>query len=87
MIIFPSTHFKRALKKVLKKRPDLKPQIERKIDLLREEPDYPSLGLHKLKGEHVKDWGISIEQDLRIIFTYVPDGILLISIGKHEEVY
>ncbi len=87
MNIFPSTHFKRALKKVLKRRPDLKTQIEKKIDLLREESSHPSLGLHKLKGEHAKDWGISIEKDLRITFTYVSNGILLISIGKHEEVY
>lgn len=53
--------------------------------LLKKNPT--SLRLHKLQGKMVTDWSITIEQDLRLIFTYVKDGVLLIDIGKHEDVY
>lgn len=87
MNIYPSREFLRAYKKIIKKRTNLNQKIKSKIELLTLNPLHPSLRLHKLKGKQVESWSIAVEKDLRIIFTYVPEGILLIDIGKHEDVY
>ena len=87
MNIYPSREFSRAFRKITKKRPSIKEKIKLKIALISLNPLHPSLKLHKLKGKQSDNWSIAVEQDLRLIFTYVPDGILLIDIGKHEEVY
>lgn len=87
MKIFPSSYFLRKAKKLFKKRPELKNKVQLKLKILETFPNHPSLGLHKLKGEIRECWGITIEENLRITFVYVPEGILLISIGSHDEVY
>ena len=87
MNLYPSKEFLRAYKKIIKRKPSFKEKIKSKIKLFGLNPLHPSLKLHKLKGKQIDNWTISIEEDLRLIFTYVPDGIILIDIGKHEEVY
>lgn len=87
MNIYPSREFLRAYKKITKRRPDLKEKIKSKINLFELNPLHPSLKLHKLKGKQVDNWSISLEKDLRLVFVYIPDGIILIDIGKHEDVY
>lgn len=87
MNIYLSKNFSRNYRKLLKKNPKLKIKVKEKMSLFEVNPLHPSLRLHKLQGKMVTDWSITIEQDLRLIFTYVKDGILLIDIGKHEEVY
>lgn len=52
--------------------------------LFRENPFYPSIRLHKLKGKLDGLWTISVDMKYRIIFKHVDDGtILFISIGMH----
>lgn len=87
MKIFPSSYFLKKSKKLFRKRPELKNKVAQKLKLLEIAPNHPGLELHKLKGELQECWGITIENNLRITFVYVPDGILLISIGSHDEVY
>lgn len=87
MNIYPSKGFLRAYKKIIKRKPNLKEKIKSKTKLFELNPLHPSLKLHKLRGKQIDNWSISVEEDLRLIFTYVPDGIILIDIGKHEEVY
>lgn len=62
-------------------------KINEAIVLFKKEPKYPSLRLHKIRGKKNDVWSISVEADLRIIFIYIKDGILLIDIGSHDEVY
>lgn len=87
MKIFVTKEFDRQFKKLLKKKPEIKQKVEYKINLFEINPQHPNLRLHKLKGKQQEDWSISIEEDLRLIFQYYPEGILLVDIGKHDEVY
>lgn len=87
MKVFPSSYFLKKSKKLFKKRPYLKNKVELKLKTFVITPNHPSLGLHKLKGELREAWGITVESNLRIIFVYVSEGVLLVSIGSHDEVY
>ncbi|MCL4390359.1 MAG: type II toxin-antitoxin system RelE/ParE family toxin [Patescibacteria group bacterium] len=87
MKVFPSSYFAQKSKKFFKKRPELKNKVQQKLKLLEIAPNHPSLGLHKLKGDLRECWAVTIEKNLRVSFTYIPEGILLITIGSHDEVY
>jgi len=87
MKLFLTKTFLRSYKRVVAKRAILKNKIKQKLELLTLNPLHPTLRLHKLKGKKNDAWSITVESDLRIIFTYVSDGILLVDIGKHDEVY
>lgn len=52
--------------------------------IFKENPFYPSLRLHKLKGKLKGLWSISLDRKNRIIFKVLEDGVILfISIGSH----
>ena len=88
-----SSTFRRAVKKTLKKRPQLEPDIGGTLKLLEHDPFDARLASHKLKGKLAGIWACSVAFDLRILFEFVenPEGgdddIFLIEIGTHEEVY
>ena len=83
----------RAFKRVLKKQPDVREDIENTLRLLVQDPFTPELETHKLKGKLSGSWACSAGYDLRIIFDFVKDkkrkedDIFLIEIGTHDEVY
>jgi len=87
MNIYFSKEFIKNYRKITKKNNSLKAKIKISISVFEKNPRHPSLRLHRLKGKMVEDWSISVQSDLRIVFTYVLDGILLIDIGNHKEVY
>lgn len=87
MKIFVSSFFGKKYKKLAKKHSGLSKIVDIKIDLLFQNTNHPSLRLHKLTARGVEEWSISIKSDLRIIFQYVDEGILLVNIGSHDEVY
>ncbi|MDI6756727.1 MAG: type II toxin-antitoxin system mRNA interferase toxin, RelE/StbE family [Endomicrobiia bacterium] len=88
-----SKTFVRAFRRVVKKRPTLKKDIEETLNLLVKDLFDPRLETHKLKGKLSGTWGCSIGYDLRIVFDFVKseehkeDDIFLIDIGSHDEVY
>lgn len=85
--------FIRALKRKIKKQPNLRSDIEKALRLLASDPFAPHLETHKLKGKLSGTWACSAGYDLRIIFSFVEgesqkeDSIFLIEIGTHDEVY
>lgn len=91
-LIWGST-FKKAYKRTVKKYPKLAKDIERTLEQLVEDPFDARLETHKLKGKLSGTWACRVGYDLRIIFDFVKqadekeDGIFLIEIGTHEEVY
>jgi addiction module RelE/StbE family toxin len=87
MNIYFSQEFIKNYRKVTKKNISLKEEIKITISIFKVNPRHPSLRLHRLKGKMIDDWSISVKSDLRIVFTYVSDGILLVNIGSHKEVY
>ena len=87
MNIYLSSEFIKNFKKLTRKNPSLKNKIKEKLKLFQENPTHPSLRIHKFVGKKEQGWSISVESDLRIIFIFVKDGVLLVDIGKHDEVY
>ena len=87
MKFFLSLHFQKKYKKLIKNNPQLSLLIDDKFSLFTINPKHSSLRLHKLKGKTVDQWSISIKSNLRIIFQYVKEGILITNIGSHDEVY
>ena len=87
--------FVKAFKRVIKKAPKQRDNIEYTLSLLAENPFDPSLVSHKLKGKLSDSWACTVGYDLRIIFEFVKseseeqaeDDILLLEIGTHDEVY
>jgi mRNA-degrading endonuclease YafQ of YafQ-DinJ toxin-antitoxin module len=58
---------------------------------LAEDAFHPSLKTHKLKGDLQDSWACTAGYDLRIVFAFVQhqgqEGILLETVGTHDEVY
>ena len=88
-----SNTFLRAFRKLIRKQPDRREEIEKTLRLLLDNPFSPNLETHKLKGKLSGTWACSAGYDLRIIFDFVKekdkkeDDIFLIEIGTHDEVY
>ncbi len=87
MILLPTRHFSARVKKLITKNSSFDAKIDKTLQLLQLSPRHPSLRLHKLTGEHVNEWSVSVNRSIRIIFRYIPQGILLVDIGTHDEVY
>jgi len=87
-IIYTDSYIKRATK-FIKKHPDLLQQYEKTLKLLEENPYHPSLRLHKLDGRLSELYSISVNIVYRITLDFIidKDNIILINVGKHEEVY
>jgi addiction module RelE/StbE family toxin len=80
--------FKRAYKRVAAANPDLKPRIAQALETVVANPHHPSLRTHKLSGKLRGLWAFVVAYDCRIVFQFLDEqNILLIDIGKHDEVY
>lgn len=62
---------------------DLQRRARGCIEQFRQNPSYPSLRLHRLKGPLKDSWSISINLKYRIIFEVRSDTALFQSIGSH----
>lgn len=87
MNIYLDPCFLRSYKKLTKKNPHLKSIIKNKIKLFQENPNNPSLRLHKLLGKKVNQWSLAVRTNLRILFVYSGEDVILTNIGSHDEVY
>jgi mRNA interferase YafQ len=85
--------FVRAFKRLVKKNPELRPQIEQVLQQIAEDPFLPSLRSHKLKGDLSGRWSCSIDYRNRILFNFVTnfdsgeEEIFLLTLGSHDDVY
>ena len=84
---YTSPIFDRKLKRLSRKNKDVFSILDTKWELFIRNREHPSLRLHKLSGTLHNRWSISLSRDLRVIFQYVNEGILLVDIGTHGEVY
>ncbi|MEG4328484.1 type II toxin-antitoxin system mRNA interferase toxin, RelE/StbE family [Microcoleus sp. herbarium5] len=82
-----------SFKRVIKRNPQLGEKIFSVLELLVNDPFYPPLKSHKLRGQLEGLWACWVESDCRIIYTFEQDNetqeelIVLIDIGTHDEVY
>ena len=82
-----SSGFLRKYKKLTKKNPHLAQILDEKFALFDRNPKHQSLRLHKLSGKKTEQRSITIKGNLRVIFQYINEGILVVDIGSHDEVY
>ena len=87
-LIMPSSYLKKE-KQFFKKHPDLKDKYKKILTLLITNPHYPSLRLHKLKGNLKEYYSISLNMKYRIKLDIVINDkeIIFLDIGTHESVY
>ena len=88
MTILYSSEFEKKLKKIKRSDPNKLKTIIRKIQFFSQNPQYPSLKLHKLGGVLKEYYSFSVSPNLRIIFSWKDlDTVLFYTIGTHDEVY
>ena len=87
-LVFPESYIRRA-RKFLKKHPEIHSQYRKTLQLLELNPHHPSLRLHSLQGRLSGLSSVSINISYRIVLEMIIEGneILLVSIGKHNQVY
>ena len=87
-LVFPESYVRRA-RKFLKKHPEISGQYRKTLELLELDPYHPSLRLHSLQGNLDGLSSVSINISYRIVLELIIEGneILLINIGKHDQVY
>ncbi len=87
MKIYLSSSYVSSFRKLTKNNLPLKLKIKSKISLFKEYPRHPGLKLHKLEGGLHDKWSFSVTGEIRILLMYEADGVMLVKIGKHKDVY
>jgi mRNA-degrading endonuclease YafQ of YafQ-DinJ toxin-antitoxin module len=87
-LIFPERYQKRE-KAFLTKHPDLRQRYFKTLLLLEQDPSHPSLRLHALQGRLAGLHSASISMRYRITLELElrDQGILLVNVGSHSDVY
>ena len=78
-----TSRFERDLKKLSSNRSLIR-QIYSSLEILLENPNHPSLRLHKVS---VKVWSISVNMSIRILINFSENIIFLLRVGSHDDVY
>ena len=83
--------FKKESSKLITRNPSLRNKLSEILKILSEDPFYPTLKTHKLKGELDELWALSLTFELRIIIQFREINnekvIDLLTIGTHDQVY
>ncbi len=91
MKLIETEKFIKKANKIIKKNKCLDNKLEKVLEKLLANPFDSTLKTHKLKGRLSEFYSASVTHDIRIIFDIIEDDdelcILLITIGKHDEVY
>jgi mRNA-degrading endonuclease YafQ of YafQ-DinJ toxin-antitoxin module len=87
-LIYPKSYIRRA-RKFLRQHPEILMQYRKTLELLELNPFHPSLRLHRLKGRMSGLSSVSISISYRIVIELIIEGdkILLVNLGKHDQVY
>lgn len=63
---------------------DIKKVLQKKLDLMIENPRHPSLRTKKIQGrEDIFEASVTLE--IRLTWQYTEDGLLLRNIGEHDK--
>lgn len=82
-----STEVTNELKKIKQKQPLLFKKIQKQLKIFKENIKHPSLRTHKLKGNLANTWSISIEGNVRLLYSIKNNEAIFFKIGNHDEVY
>jgi mRNA-degrading endonuclease YafQ of YafQ-DinJ toxin-antitoxin module len=80
-------YFTKRLNKIVRKNTKLAEKIDKQINLLNTNPEHHSLALHKINDPERNLWSMTVKGNVRILFKYTDEGILLTNIGNHDKVY
>lgn len=88
MIFYYTEEFKKQLH-TYEKRHDstIREKIKKALRLLETKTLTKGLRLHKVTTKSGASWSISLDRKIRLLFVYVNEGILLMDLGSHKEVY
>ena len=65
--------------------PELKNDVKKVLDILKENPSHPFLKTHKLQGKLQGVWSCSANYSHRILFEYEDEGqIVCLAVGNHD---
>jgi len=91
MKLIRSKKFSKKYSKILRNQPVLISKIDNTLRKLSVNPFDESLRTHKLTGNLKGFYSSKVTDDIRIIFDFVHDEdelcILLLTFGKHDDVY
>lgn len=88
-----SQSFRRGFRKAVRNNPLLEQKIFDVLDVLCMDPFDSRLRSHKLHGKLDGLWACRVEHDCRVVFAFERDPhaddplLVLIDVGKHDEVY
>ena len=83
-----SSSFQRAFKKRIAGRKDLEQKFWRRVEIFTANPHDPRLRTHKLSGGLRDQWSFTVEYDVRVVFSFLPNSRAVFEdIGSHDEVY
>lgn len=87
-LVWTNTFFRTA-KKFLKRNPNLRPEFERTLEQLEEDPHHPTLRLHSLKGRLAGKHAVSLTYSHRIVLVLAleENEIVLLDVGTHDQTY
>lgn len=73
----------------MSRHPEVHSQYQKTLELLEVNPHHPSLRLHGLQGRLSGLSSVSINMSYRIVLKMLirENDIILIDVGKHEQVY
>ncbi len=87
MKVIVSSHYSKRYKKVVSNNQNLHQIVKEKLKLLVQNSSHPSLKIHKFQKGKKEQLSMSVNMSLRIAFIYVDNGVLLLDIGTHEDIY
>ncbi len=80
--------FKKAYKKRVIPGSKLDKKVEERLAIFRNNPSHPILREHSLKGKKIGLRAFSVTGDIRVVYLPIDkDSVLLLDIGKHNQVY
>lgn len=81
--------FIRTARKLLKKKPAIRPEFQAVIEQLEADPSHPRLRLHPLKGHLRGKHAVSLSYSHRMVLLLRLEQheIILLDVGAHDEVY
>ncbi len=76
-----------TLKKLKHKQPLVFKKVRKQLKTFKENVKHPSLRTHKLRGNLSQTWSISIEGNIRLIYSIKNNEAIFFKLGNHDEVY
>lgn len=81
-----SPTFQKKLKVIKHKNSKLLKKIQKRITQFRDNPQHPSLRIHKLEGKLKDTFSLSVDMSTRILF--IEDTcIYFFDVGSHDQIY